>query len=81
MIDLFAVYECPKCGDVLEDKVFLHEDIDIEKDRIYQAMLCEQCFSEVRAKLVGGDFCFEKVDHDRWLWANGYYDHLFEDMA
>ena len=74
MIDLFAVYVCPNHGDVLEDQVHRHEEIDTENDDVYVNMIHDDCGMDVMPKLDNGVPCFEPVDHDRWLWANGFYD-------
>jgi len=77
MIDLLAVYDCPKCGKVLEDEVEYGEDIDVENDDIYGFWFCTKCNSTlVKPRTKDGNQCFEQVDHERWLWATGFYDDL-----
>jgi hypothetical protein len=77
MIDLLAVYICPKCGEILEDRVHDIDIINIETDYVDQVTLCE-CGREVKPKMIDGIQCFEKVDHERWLWATGFYDEVVE---
>ena len=81
MIDLFAIYICPNCGEVLEDRVFYHEEIDCEHDEVYPMYCCEKCHSEVKRKIVDGVECFQTVDHERWLWAEGFYDEEIQESG
>lgn len=81
MIDLLSVFVCPKCGDVLSDKVQDIEIIDCVNDDVFKVSVCSKCTSEVRLKRAedGSIPVYEKVDHERWLWANGYYDESNPD--
>ena len=74
MIDLFTVYTCPNHGDVLEDHIHKLEEIDTENDDVYVHYVHDECGMDVTPKMVDGAPCFETVDHERWLWANGHYD-------
>ncbi len=77
MVDLLAVYICPAHGEVLEDEVGSVEDIDCTNDEVYKIYIHDPvggCGREVRPKKVGDAICFETVDHERWLWATGFYD-------
>ncbi len=78
MIDLFAVYICQHCGEVLEDKVENVENIDTDNDDVWTVKLCS-CGRDVKPKLSNGFQCFETVDHERWLWRQGFYDEVLED--
>lgn len=78
MIDLLAIYLCPKCGEVLEDVVMEIEEIDTENDEVWTESICP-CGRSVTPKTEDGIQCFEKVDHERWLWATGFYDNLIDD--
>lgn len=72
MIDLFAVYICPKHGDVLEDQVHKVEDIDVDNDDVSVFLEHDECGAVVTPKTIDGVPCFEQVDHERWLWATGF---------
>jgi hypothetical protein len=78
MIDLLAVYICPKHGEVLEDHVHRQEEIDTENDETYLHIIHDECDLDVTPKIIDESPCFEKVDHERWLWATGFYDELLE---
>lgn len=73
MIDLLVVYRCPKCGEILEDQVEMIEDIDTENDDVWTEAICGLCGAGVAHEMVDGQTVFQKVDHERWLWATGYY--------
>ncbi len=74
MIDLLAVYICPKCGEILEDQIDSVECIDDEHDDVWIEKVCQKCGHDVTRKMVDGVQCFEQVDHQRWLWATGAFD-------
>jgi len=78
MIDLMAVYECPRCGDVLEDEVYYHEHIDTDNDEIYPAYHCNRCNRMVKPKtqIIDGQVCqvLQSVDPYRMMAAAGYFD-------
>lgn len=80
MIDLMRVFICPVHGEVLEDAIDVFHEHDFERDEVYDYALCtrisdfKQCRSRVEPKMVDGAPCYEKVDHERWLWWSGYYD-------
>lgn len=77
MTDLLAVYDCQSCGRVLEDEVEVIEDIDCENDRVEAFLQCQKCRSTmVTPRTINGSPCFEEVDHERWLWATGFYDDV-----
>ena len=60
-------------GMVLEDQVEYCEEFDCENDEVYGFYFCTQCNSTgVRPR----DNTFEPVDHERWLWATGFYDDV-----
>jgi hypothetical protein len=73
MFDLMAVYNCPKCGEILEDQVDFVDIINIDTDYVDQIALCE-CGNAVKPKMIDGIQCFEEVSNERWRWAQGYYD-------
>lgn len=77
VIDLLAVYICPKHGDILEDVVMDIEEVDTANDEVYQSKSCI-CGREVMPKLDNGIQVFEKVDHEQWLWMTGFYDQILE---
>lgn len=80
MIDLLAIYICPKHGEILEDVVMKSEIVDTVNDEVYPVTYCI-CGSEVHPKIEMGMQCFETVDRERWLWATGFYDDPTEDAA
>jgi hypothetical protein len=85
MIDLLAVYECPICGEVLSDQVESVEIIDTKNDEVWTENICNRCRHSVSAKFVEIDGqkipCLQKVDHERYLWAMGYYADLATQLA
>lgn len=79
MIDLLSVYVCPKCGEILEDQIETVPIIDCINDEVWEETICQKCNHSVTRKLIDGQVCFQSVDHERWLWATGYYDELLEE--
>ncbi len=79
MIDLLEVFDCPNCGKILSDQVVGSAVVDCENDDVFDVFLCRKCGHEVKPQIIDGLTCFEKVDHDRWLWASGYYDEKPEE--
>lgn len=79
MIDLLGVYVCPKHGDVLSDQTENIEIIDTDRDDVWTEKTHTGCGLSVTRKVVDGVECFQEVDHERWLWATGYYDEPDED--
>lgn len=70
MENALQVYECPTCGDILEDEVYSTGQDD----------LCLRCNSAVNEKTIEaqGPFkfkCryFKLVDRRRWMEARGHY--------
>ena len=74
MIDLLSVYKCQNCGDVLSDQVDVFEDIDTENDSVEEIYTCRKCTGHVRPTEE-----LQQVDHERWLWATGFYDDANSD--
>lgn len=79
MYNLLNVYDCPRCGKVLSDEITHGEDIDTERDKIYEYAKCNNCNSAVTPRLQDGMQCYEEVDDERARWANGFYDDLISD--
>lgn len=78
MIDLLPVFICPKCGEVLSDQVEDIEIIDVDRDDVWKESIHILCGHSVKRKLgEHGEPCYEHVDHEQWLWANGFYDEEF----
>lgn len=85
MNNLLSVYTCSKCGDILEDQVETVEIIDTDHDDVFVVKQCQKCGMEVSRKTVqdekgGVILCFEQVSDERWLWASGFYDWIFNDF-
>jgi len=79
MIDLLLVYTCPNCGDILDDQIIRSFNADYEKDEVFIIKTCDKYNHKVREKYltneIGEEYQYlEKVDHQRWLRAMGYYD-------
>lgn len=47
---LAPIYICPKCGETWH--IVQHEEVDCDRDEIYQFMICSICFSEVTPKIT-----------------------------
>lgn len=78
MIDLLSVYICPTCGDVLSDQVDEVEIIDTNRDDVWTELMCKKCRSSVTPKMTDGVQHLAEVDHERWLWASGFYDEEWD---
>jgi NAD-dependent SIR2 family protein deacetylase len=81
MYNLFNLYDCPKCGEILSDEMTIVEDIDCDNDEIYEVPYCNKCNSEVRQKFHKNDDgeyipVMEQVSEDRAKWAMGFFDNL-----
>lgn len=84
MIDLLHVYDCPKCGQILEDWVDTTTLINHDTEEVVTVTYCTRCDSDVRQKMgVGSDGkpipVLQEVDHERWLWAIGHYDESSDE--
>lgn len=84
MVNLLKIYDCPHCGEVLSDEVVFWEDIDVDSDKIYSYFVCKECGRNVKMKVSkdekGNDiYHYKEVDEERAKWANGFYDHLFDE--
>ncbi len=75
MIDLMQVYICPEHGEILSDQTHTVEEVDTENDEVYIHRVHDECYKDVTPKMENGIPYFQTVDHERWLWANGYYDY------
>ena len=68
MRNLLAVYDCPKCLEVLEDQVYFDGD---------ETSLCMACGNPVKRRTVEVDGrqipIVKQVDHKRWMEARGTY--------
>lgn len=80
MYNLLLVYDCPNCGKILSDQVTIGEDVDAEREEIYQIARCNLCGSTMVTKRTWKNKngkpqpCYEEVDNERARWANGFYD-------
>lgn len=81
MIDLMNVYDCPNCGEVLSDQVSPSNDIDADRDKVYDFWICLKCYATVRPRMNGETPALRQVDHERWLWSEGFYgdENCIED--
>lgn len=68
MNNTLAVYDCPVCGEELEDQVYFDGD---------ETVLCMVCGSPVSRRTIDVDGkqipVIKQVDHKRWLEARGTY--------
>ena len=80
MIDLLNIFICPGCGEILADQIETITEIDCDNDDVYAFAVCSKCCNEVSLKLNENGFpCYKEVDHERWLWAVGFYDEEDEE--
>lgn len=85
MYNLLNIYDCRKCGERLSDQVTHYEEIDHERDEVYDHILCDKCNSEVTMR-VSYDIKtrqeihhYQEVDDERARWAHGFYDEASEE--
>lgn len=73
MIDLMAIFICDKHGEILEDETEKVESIDTVNDEVYVNRIHVGCGQECLPKYFDGQQEFQSVSHERWLWAQGYF--------